>query len=110
MAITDKPWDGSASRWPDTASYCASCLIDLNPSGTDGDKKTQDNCKLPIREPNGDINSNALGSAAGALAGARGGLKGVSPADRKKAARALIRAYGEAKMDVPPSLKSIAGS
>ena len=107
MAITDRPWDGSASRWPDTASYCSSCLIDTNPSGED---KTQDNCKLPIKEPGGDINKNALGAAAGALAGARGGLKNVSPADKKKAARALIRAYGEAKMDVPPSLKSIAGS
>jgi len=105
MAVTNKPWDGSASRWPDTESYCKSCLIDLNEPGTD---KTQENCKLPIYEPNGDLNANALPAAAGALSGARNALKGVSPADKKKAAKALVRAYGEAKMDVPPSLKSMA--
>ncbi len=105
MAITSKPWDGSASKYADTAAYCSACLIDTNPSGAD---KVQSMCKLPIKEPNGDINSNALGAASAALAGARGGLKDVSPADKKKAAKALIRAYGEAKMDVPPSLKNMA--
>lgn len=105
MAVTSKPWDGSASRWPDTASFCKSCLIDLNEAGKD---KVQSNCKLPIREPNGDVNSNALGAAAAALAGARGGLKGVPPAAKKAAARKLRAAYGEAKMDVPDSLKSMA--
>lgn len=105
MAVTDKPWDGSASRYPDTDAFCSACLIDTNESGKD---KVQSNCKLPIKEPSGDINKNALGSAAAALAGARGGLKDVSPADKKKAARALMRAYGEAKMDVPPSLKNMA--
>lgn len=105
MAVTDAAWDGSASRWPDTASYCKSCLIDTNEPGED---KVQANCKLPIKEPNGDINKNALGAAAGALAGARGGLTNVSAADKKKAAKALMRAYAEAKMDAPPSLKSMA--
>ncbi len=107
MAVVDKPWDGSASRWPDTDAYCASCLIDTNPPGK---PKIQANCKLPIKEPGGDINKNALGAAAAALAGARGGIKGVSPADKAKAARALIRAYNEAKMDVPDSLRRMAGS
>ncbi len=105
MAVTSKSWDGSASRYPDSSAYCSACLIDTNAPGAD---KVQANCKLPIREPNGDINSNALSAAAAALAGARGGLKDVSPADKKKAAKALMRAYGEAKMDVPPSLKNMA--
>lgn len=105
MAVTDSPWDGSASRWPSTEDFCKSCLIDTNEAGKD---KTQANCKLPIKEPNGDINKNALGAAAAALAGARGGLKDVSPADKKAAARKLLRAYGEAKMDPPPSLKNLA--
>jgi hypothetical protein len=105
MAITDKPWDGSASRWPDIASYCESCLLDLNPPGTPSDKKTQANCKLPIKEPNGDINTNALSPALGALNGARGGLKDVSPQDRKAAARKLAGAYRAAKLDLPDSLK-----
>lgn len=105
MAVTDKPWDGSASRWPDTDAYCQSCLIDTNAAGQD---KVQANCKLPYKEPNGDINSNALGAAAAALAGARGGLKDVSPADKKKAARALMNAYNQAKMPPPDSLKNMA--
>lgn len=105
MAIVDSPWDGSASRWPDTDAYCASCLIDTNPSGAD---KIQANCKLPIKEPNGDINVNALGPAAAALAGARGGLKDVSPADKKKAARGLLSAYRQAKRPVPDSVKNMA--
>ena len=106
MAVTSKSWDGSASRWPDTPSYCDSCAINTNT----GDRAnwTQDGCKLPYKEPNGDINTNALGSAAAALAGARGGLKEVSATDKRKAAKALMRGYAEAKMDPPPSLKSMA--
>lgn len=105
MSVVNKPWDGSASRWPDTTSYCKSCLIDLNEPGKD---KVQSLCKLPIKEPNGDINSNALGAAAGALNGARNSLKGVPAAAKKAAARKLRAAYGEAKMDVPDSLKNMA--
>ena len=104
MAVTNKPWDGSASKYPDTNAYCSACLVDLNPSGQD---KTQSNCKLPIAEPNGDININALPAALGALNGARSDMK--IPVDaKKKAAKALLRAYREAKLDVPDSLKNMA--
>jgi hypothetical protein len=102
---TSKPWDGSASKYADTDAYCKACLIDTNAPGAD---KVQANCKLPVYEPSGAVNTNALGSAAAALAGARGGLKGVSSADKKAAARKLLRLYGEAKMDAPPSLKNMA--
>lgn len=106
MGITNQKWDGSASQYPDTPSYCDASLINLNT----GDRAdwTQANCKLPIKEPNGDINTNALPAAAAALNGGRGGLKGVSPAAKKKAAKALVRAYNMAKMDVPPDLKNMA--
>lgn len=105
MAITSKAWDGSPSRWPDTDAFCASCAIDSN---SPGQKKILENCKLPYKEPNGDINTNALSAAAAALNGARGGLTGVSPADKKKAAKTLVRAYAQAQMDAPPALKSMA--
>ncbi len=59
-AVVDKPWDGSASRYADTAAYCAACLIDENPSGGE---KSQAKCHLPIKEPNGDININAVRNA-----------------------------------------------
>jgi len=107
MASTSKPWDGSASRWPDTASFCDSCAY----NGNTGDRAdwVQAQCKLPFKEPNGDINTNALGAASAALAGARGGLVGMSSADKKKAAKKLISAYSSCQMDPPDSLKKIAG-
>lgn len=102
MGITDIPWSGAASKYDDTD--CRACLIDLNKTGVN---KTQDNCKLPIKEPNGDINKNALSAAAAALAGARGGVQAPTNI-KKKAASALCRAYQEAKMDAPDSLKKLA--
>lgn len=59
-AIVDKPWDGAASRYADTDAYCAACLIDDNPSGAE---KSQAKCHLPYKEPNGDININAVRNA-----------------------------------------------
>lgn len=108
MAITNKAWNGDPSRWPDAKSYCDCCLINCSTSDNPADWSKSDG-KLPICEPNGDLNTNACAAACAALCGARGGIKGVSPADKKAAARKLIKAYGDAKMDPPPSLKNIAG-
>lgn len=105
MGVTDQKWDGSASRWPDAKSYCASCLINTNPSGSKPEDWTKDACKLPVREPNGDINTHALASAAAVLNGGMGGLRDVSSADKAAAARALKRLYAQAKMPVPDALK-----
>lgn len=102
---TDAAWDGSASRYPDTETFCKYCLIDSNPSG---EKKIQANCKLPYAEPDGTLNSNAVHAAAAALAGARGGLKDVSAQDKKAAARKLVRLYGELKETPPDSIKNMA--
>jgi hypothetical protein len=105
MAISHAPWDGSASRWDTAADYAKSCLINLNKGpATDW---TKDLCKLPIREPNGDLNSNALGPAAAALNGGRGGVDAPVPA-KKAAAKKLMAAYREAKMDPPPALVQMA--
>lgn len=105
MAYTSDKWDGSASNYKDTDSYCAACLIDTNKPG---EKKTQNNCKLPVKEPDGDVNTNALSAALGALNGARNTLADVSPADKKAAAKKLLSYYHGAKMDVPDSLKRMA--
>ena len=98
--FTDAAWDGSASRFASTSDYCASCLIDENPPGKD---KVQSLCHLPVKEPGGDINTIALSSAAGRLLQTK-----TSASNKKKAARALVRYYQQAKMDVPDSLKSMA--
>lgn len=107
MAFTDAKWDGSASGYPDTPSYCRACLINLNPEGSKPENWTQDNCKLPVQTPDGDYNTHAMSSAAAVLNGGMGGLKGVSSADKAKAARKLKSLYAQAKMDVPPALKGM---
>lgn len=94
MAIVSKPWNGDASRFT-LEQYRRSCLI----TG-----ETKEACHLPVREPNGDLNKNALGAAAAALAGARGGVQ-ASPAQKAAAARTLRRLYAQAGMTPPDSLK-----
>ena len=105
MGFTDGKWDGSASNYSDTNAYCDACLLDLNPSGQD---KVQALCKLPVKTAGGDYSTVAMSSAAAVLNGGMGGLKGVSSADKKKAARALMRLYGQAKTPPPDSLKNMA--
>jgi hypothetical protein len=104
MAFTDAKWDGSASNYKDTDAYCEACLIDTNKPG---DKKVQALCKLPVKTPDGDYNTNAMSAAAGALNGARNALTDVPPAEKAKAARKLKGLYDQAKMDVPPALKGM---
>lgn len=105
MNTTTRAWDGSASRWSDTASYCDSCLINENT----GDRKdwVQDKAKLPVYEPDGTLNVNAVHAAASSLAGGRGGVKASAQA-KKAAARKLVKIYGQLKEDVPASIKNMA--
>lgn len=104
MAISNAPWDGSASNYKDTDAYCSACLIDENPAGKD---KVQALCKLPIKTPSGDVNSNAVHAAASALAGGRGGVS-ASAASKKAAARKIKAIYGQMKEDCPPSIMNMA--
>lgn len=97
-AVTRKPWNGAASKYADAAAYCSACLIDDNPSGED---KVIARCHLPVYEPNGDLNANALSSAAGRL------NQTQSP-QKAAAARKLVRLYRQAGMPIPPSLQSAA--
>ena len=98
-AVTRKPWSGAASKYPDTSAYCKASLIDDNPAG---EEKTQARCHLPVYEPNGDLNANALSAAAGRL------NQTQSP-QKAAAARKLIRLYGVAGMEPPPGLRAAAG-
>ena len=101
-AVVRKAWDGSPSRFTDE-EYQRSCLIDRG-----GDAPVKERCSLPVLEPNGDINTNALGSAAAALAGARGGVGGVTGGQKATAARKLVRYYRVAKLEIPPALRTLA--
>lgn len=103
--FTNKPWDGSANRWPDAASYADSSLINLNTGARSN--WTKANVKLPIQEPSGEYNVNAIHSAASVLSGGMGGVQ-APPAAKKAAARKLAALYGRMKEDVPPSIKQMA--
>lgn len=105
MPFTTKAWDGSASRYESTDDYCAACLIDINEPGAE---KIQAKCKLPVKEPDGTYNVNALRAAAAALLGARGGVQAPA-AEKAKAARKLLRLFQEAGITPGESLKRLAG-
>ncbi len=103
--FTNKPWDGSAARWPDAGSYADSCLINLNTGSRS--QWTKGQCLLPVQEPNGDYNVNAIHSAASVLAGGMGGVKAPSAA-KKAAAQKLVTLYGRMKATVPTAVKQMA--
>lgn len=90
--VTRKPWVPDASRFTDE-EYERSCLVERS---------------LPVLEPDGTLNANALGKAAGVLMGARGGLRGVGPEEKAKAARKLLRYYDQADIVPPPGLRQVA--
>lgn len=104
--FSNKPWSTiTEADYKDAEQFCSACLIDLNPPG---EKKVKALCKLPVKEPNGKYNRNAIFAAAAALAGARGGVKAPRE-EKKKAARALLKLYRMMEQEPPESLKRIAG-
>lgn len=103
-AVTNQPWDGSASRFS-LDQWKAATLI-----GPTGDPNSKGSYHLPIREPDGDINSNGVHAAAAALAGGRGGVDAPGPA-KAKAAKELVSVYrSQLKADPPDSLLKLAGA
>lgn len=93
--VSNKPWAGNEARFATAEDYCAACLIDENPPGK---PKIKGLCHLPVKEPGGAVNANALAAALAALNGARGGVKASSAS--KAAARAkLMRMRSAAGMD-----------
>lgn len=107
-------WDGSPSRWPDTESYCASSLLDLN-SAAGRTEKAQTHCMLPVKPPG---SSSMADKAIFAAAGGRGITAVKKPSDVpqaawdaavKKAANTIISAYNELDRQAPDSVYELAG-
>lgn len=93
-------WDGAASNYPDTPSYCDACLINLN----DGPREewTQANCKLPVREA-GDSKDIFVRQAVYAAAAFFNRVD--APATALESARKeLVAAYKEMDEEPPESL------
>jgi hypothetical protein len=107
MPISDKPWGSiTEADYPSAAAFCAACLINLN-TGPASDW-TKGQCKLPVREPGGALNRNAVHAAAGVLAGARGGVD-APPEERRRAARRLLALYRELDEEAPDTVRRLAG-
>ena len=99
-AVSDTEWNFDAAKY--TAEQLRrACLIVLD------DGKTKDDCKLPVRSPDGTLNRNAVHAAAAALAGGRGGVDAPMAA-KVAAARKLVSLYGQLKEDAPQSLTQLA--
>jgi len=103
MAISEKPWSNFSEKDFNDEQWYEACLI--KPPKSEYTAKAQ--AKLPVREPDGTLNRNAVHAAAAALAGARGGVK-AKPDEKRKAARAVIRLYRELEEESPESIKRIA--
>lgn len=109
-------WDGAASYYPDTNSYCAACLIDVN-AAAGRTEKAQSHCMLPVRGP-GDGADTYVAQAVFAAAGGRGITRVKRPDDVpeeawqravKAAAVKLIDAYRQMDRYAPARVYELAG-
>lgn len=97
-SVSDSTWDGSASRFSDE-QWKKSCILDRGGSGP-----VKQECYLPVREPDGTLNMNAVHSAAGRI----GSVK-ASPELKKAAAKKLVSLYTvQLKEKAPPNLMKAA--
>lgn len=96
MAITDKAWDGSSSRFT-VEQWRRACVLDTG----QGDEDSKSRYKLPIREPNGDLNRNAVHNAAARF------NQVEAPEEAKAKAKASLRgAYRQLGEEVPDVVAS----
>jgi hypothetical protein len=72
--MTNKPWNGSASRFSDD-EYRRSCIHK-------GPAPYKTNCSLPVREPDGSVNCNGVAAARAAAGGARGASISLTSSER----------------------------
>lgn len=100
MAVSDRPWGDYSQSDYSPQQWARACLIDTE-QGAPNDK---DRFKLPVREPSGDLNRNAVHAAAERI----NQVNDVSAEKRSAAARKLLSLYKEIGEDAPDSLENIA--
>jgi len=103
--VTDAPWDGTSSRFSDE-QYVTACVLDRADCSLDW-KNMPDKQRftLPIREPDGALNRNAVHAAAERL----GSFKACVAA-KSRAAAQIKAAYGTLKEDPPDDVMKLAAS
>ena len=97
VKVSDTPWSNFSAADYTPAQYHRACLIHLHGPGTPDNKE---DCKLPVREPDGTLNRNGVHAAAAALAGARGGVN--APSDQRAKAASALRGMYRTIGDTPP--------
>lgn len=102
MAISDKPWSNFSPSDYDNAQWKRACLIHM-----DANSDAKADHKLPIMEPDGTVNRNAVHAAAAVLAGARGGVQ-APPDQKRRAAKRLASIYHDMKEQLPDSVRRLA--
>lgn len=101
-AVSDKPWSQFTESDFTVAQLRRSALI------VRGDGSTKEQMSLPVREPDGTLNRNAVHAAAGGRGVAA--VENITEAQRQKAARRLVRLYrGQLDETPPDSLLELAG-
>jgi hypothetical protein len=98
--ISDKPWSDFPASDFNPDQWKRACIIHLDPAAGQ-DPNSKDLHKLPIREPDGTLNRNAVHAAAGRIASTD------APPDKIASAKASLRgAYDTLGEDVPDSIKA----
>lgn len=97
--VSNKPWSNFKESDYTDEQWLRACLIVRGPDA--GSAKQRGS--LPVREPDGTLNKNAVVAAAAALAGARGGVK-VSSEEKAAAKKKLRSLYSTIGAEPPESL------
>jgi hypothetical protein len=100
MSVSQKPWSDYTKADYTVEQWHNACLIHDHT----GAPTSKDQCKLPVKTPNGTLNKNGVFAAAAALAGARGGVNATS-AQKNAASKKLVSFYSQVGAKPPPSLK-----
>ena len=96
MAISNEPWSKFSAADYSDAQWIEACLINMNKPS----EHVKGLCKLPVKEPDGNVNRNGVHAAAARLAGAGGGV--MAPAAVKKAAAKKLLGYYRQMGETPP--------
>jgi hypothetical protein len=100
VPVSNRPWGNiTEADYVSAAAFCSASLINMNTGPSSG--WTKGACKLPVKEPGGAINRNAVHAAASVLAGGRGGVN-ASPEAKRAAARRLVAIYRNDLKEEPP--------
>lgn len=100
MAVSDTPWSKFSAADYSVEQWHRACICHNH----DGPPTSKDQCKLPVREPDGTLNRAGVHAAAAVLGGARGGIK-ISVSERIAATK-MLAGYYKQLGEKPPTPKT----